>query len=136
MCHNRIQTQGAALFALGDYGYARAGTGWHLEVRQGWLKLQSKICRSALSGCDYYSHIWNGKDSGIVHLGHSGHDYVPVKHLDGAYSVIVRRKNNSSEPTRSPVRTESNIRAQDSSGLTKQVLEILPLAMKRKLRQN
>lgn len=68
VCHNRIQTQGAALFALGDYGYARTGTGWCLEARQGWLKLQSKICRSALSGCDYYSRIWNGKDSGIVYL--------------------------------------------------------------------
>jgi hypothetical protein len=67
VCHNRIQTQGAALFALGDCGYVRMGTDWRLEVRQGWLKLQSKICRTALSGCDYYSRIWNGKDSGMMY---------------------------------------------------------------------
>lgn len=64
--HNRTQIQGAALSALGNYEYAR--TGWCLEVRQGWVKLHLKICRSALSGCDYYSRIWNGKDSGIVYL--------------------------------------------------------------------
>ena len=66
VCHNRIQTRGAALSELEDYGYARRG--WRLEVRQGWANLQSKICRSALSGCDYYSRIWNRKDSGMVYL--------------------------------------------------------------------
>ena len=59
--------------------------------------------------------------------------HLPVKQIHCAVGVYFCGEDDSPEPARSTIRPQCDVSARDRASLSKQVLEILPLAVKGKL---